>query len=150
MLIQDCCMMLQDAFKKHAADSEQYNCLGAPLFPLVFFKKNLGANTLHEFSSISYIISVGGGGSEGCSSQSDPFVGSVVDRVKSFEESLAVDEVVSYSSWGAKVTNNQVNMTGNTTNSRVKVTRPDLSIGRQFKGDLFKKDIQAIPQLKRP
>ena len=41
------------------------------------------------------IISVAGGGGEGCSRHSDPVVGSVVDRIESLEPGLAEDEVQS-------------------------------------------------------
>lgn len=37
--------------------------------------------------------SVGGGGGEGCCRQTDPRVGSVVDRVEPLEEGLAKEEI---------------------------------------------------------
>ena len=77
--------------------------------------------------------------SKRCGGQSNTFVGSVKYSVESLEESLPVDEVESLSTWGTKVTNNQVNGTSNTTNVRVKGTRPDLTIGSQSKCSLVKK-----------
>ena len=56
-----------------------------------------------------WIISVGGGISECCSRQSDPGLGSVVDRVESLEEELAEDVVQSRSTLVAIVNNNQIN-----------------------------------------
>ena len=53
---------------------------------------------------------------------------SVVDRVESFEVGLAEDEVQPSSGVNANVLNNQVNATGNTTNSSVEATTPDLSV----------------------
>lgn len=92
--------------------------------------------SFHEFL---FDILVGGGVSEGCSSQSDPLVGSVEDGVESFEESLAKDEVQSGSTLATNVTNNQVNLAFNTTNGRVKFTRPDLSIGSQLESGLIER-----------
>ena len=65
---------------------------------------------------------------ECCSSQSDPVVGRVVDRVKSLKEALAKDEVQSRSRIGADIRNNRINATGGTTNKSVEVTRPDLGV----------------------
>jgi len=59
-------------------------------------------------------------------------VGSVEYGVESFEETLAVDEVKSRAAWAANVGNNQVNCAGSTTDNRVEVTRPYLSIGSQI------------------
>ena len=66
-----------------------------------------------------WIISVGGDISECCSRQSDPGLGSVVDRVESLEEELAEDVVQSRSTLGADVINNQINAIGSTINSSV-------------------------------
>jgi hypothetical protein len=73
-------------------------------------------------------ISVGGGIGVCCSRQSDPGVGSVVDRVESLEEELAEGEVLSRSTLGAIVTNNQINAIGSAINNSVLGTRPDLSV----------------------
>ena len=75
-----------------------------------------------------WIILVGHGVGIFCSRQSDPLIASVVDRVESLEEALAQEEVVSRSTGGAKVTNNQINATVNTTNKSVELTRPGLSV----------------------
>jgi hypothetical protein len=74
------------------------------------------------------MISVGGGVGEACSRQSDPGVGSVVDRVESLEEGLAEGEVLSRITRAATVNNNQINAIGSTTNDIVEVTRPYLSV----------------------
>ena len=66
-----------------------------------------------------WIISVGGSISECCSRQSDPGLGSVVDRVESLEEELAEDVVQSRSTLVAIVNNNQINAIGSTPNSSV-------------------------------
>jgi hypothetical protein len=84
---------------------------------------------MFRMSGINDIISVGGGGGEACCRQSDPEVGSVVDRVESLEEGLAEDEVQSRSTIVAVILNNQINAIGSTTNSRVEATRPNLSVG---------------------
>ena len=65
----------------------------------------------------------------GCSSNSNSRIASVQDGIESLEPSQAEYEVKSRSFIAAKVTNNQVNVTGNTANVRVKATRPDLSVG---------------------
>jgi hypothetical protein len=77
---------------------------------------------------MNWFISIGSGGGEGCCRQSNPGVGSVVDRVESLEEGLAEDEVQSRSTVVALVTNNQINATGSTTNSSIEAARPDLSV----------------------
>ena len=87
-------------------------------------------------------ISVGDGVGEGCSSQSDLLVGSVEDRVESLEESHAIDEVESLSTWGANAGNNQVNGTGSTTHGSIKGTRPDLSVGSQIEWNLVNKKLE--------
>ena len=74
------------------------------------------------------IISVAGGVGEGCCRHSDLMVGSVVHSVKSLMETLAQDEVQSWSTVGAVIMNNQINVAGSTTNSSVEATRPDLSV----------------------
>ena len=74
------------------------------------------------------IFSVGGGGGVGRCRYSDSVIASVVDRVESLEEGLSKDEVQSRSTAGAIVLNNQIDATGNTTNSSVEATRPDLSV----------------------
>ena len=100
----------------------------------------------YRVSHLSYrvYISVASGSGKGCSSQSNLSVSSIEDRVESFEETLAIDEVESRSTIAANVTNNHVNPTGSTTRGRVKATRPYLCIGSQFERDLVKKrrDIQ--------
>lgn len=72
--------------------------------------------------------SVGGGVGEGCCRQTDPRVGSVIDRVESPEEGLAEEEVYSRSTLPANVTNNQINVASSTINKRVEDTRQDLSV----------------------
>jgi hypothetical protein len=94
---------------------------------------------MEMFSLINSASLVGGGTGEGCSSYSDTFVGSVEHRVESLEESLAVDKVKSFPTRGANVTNDQVNFSSNTTNVRVKGTRPDLSVGSQSECSLIKR-----------
>ena len=42
---------------------------------------------------MNWFISISGGGGEGCCRQSNPGVGSVVDRVESLKEGLAENEV---------------------------------------------------------
>ena len=79
---------------------------------------------------------VGGGSGKGRCRQSDPLVCSVVDRVESLEKDLAEDKVQSRSTRVAYVSNNQIYFTGGTTNPGVEVTRPDLSIRREFKRSL--------------
>ena len=76
-------------------------------------------------------ISVSGGVGEGCSSKADTLVDSIKDRIESLEPSLAVDEVESGSAVVANGSNNQVNVTGNTTNVSVKRTRPNLTVRSQ-------------------
>ena len=76
-------------------------------------------------------ISVGDGECERSFSESNSFVGSVVNRVESFKETHAENEATRY--WytridRTKVTNNQINFTGNTTDGNVKEARPDLSV----------------------
>ena len=90
------------------------------------------------------IISVGGGVGEGCFRQSDPLVASIVDRVESLEEALAEDEVHSRSTLGANVDNNQINPTFSTTNNRVEVTRPDLSVRGHFECNLVKREEKLL------
>lgn len=82
--------------------------------------------------------------SEACCRQSDPLVGSVVDRVESLQPDLTEDEVQSSSTLGANVLNNQINLTLNTTNITVEDTRPDLSVRGQFECNLMKKKEEIL------
>ena len=93
-----------------------------------------------HLGSLAYrIVSVGSGVSEPCCCQSDPLVGSVVDRVESLQTGLTEDEVHSRSTLGANVLNNQINLILSTTNFRVQGTRPDLSVRGQFEFNLMEK-----------
>ena len=69
-------------------------------------------------------------------SRSDPGIGRVEDYEVSLHEDFAQKEVVSSSTWGSKVTNNQIKAVSSTTNKTVKATRPKLSVRSKFEWNL--------------
>ena len=98
--------------------------------------------------SMSSGILIGGGIGKGRCRQSNPSVASVVDGVESLEKDLAEDEVHSRSTLGTNVSNNQIYITGDTTNIGVEATRPDLSIRSNFERNLGEKERAGILSMK--
>lgn len=84
---------------------------------------------------------VGGSRGEGGSSETNTLVGSVEDRVEALEESETVDEVETLARVGAKVIDNAVDGSGNTTDISIEGSGPDLSIGGQAEGGLWSKKL---------
>ena len=66
------------------------------------------------------------------------FVRSVIDAVKSLKPGLSVDEVQSLARVGPKIADNDIDFAGSPTDGGVQRTRPDLSVGCELKGRLSK------------
>lgn len=74
---------------------------------------------------------------ESSSGESNSLVGSVKDRVEPLKERVTVDEIESLAAWGSKIGDNEVNVAGRATNSRVERTGKQLSICCEGIRDLF-------------
>ena len=109
---------------------------------------------MHYRGLLLLYISVGDGKCERSFSESNSFVGSVVNRVESFKETHAKNEATRY--WYTRIdpctkfTNNQINFTGNTTDGNVKEARPDLSVRWEFEFNLIPKKKNAINMMMIP
>lgn len=90
------------------------------------------------------IASVGGGSRvRGCG-KTDTVVGGIENRVEALEESVAIDEVETFTTGGAKGVDNEVDVARATTNISVKGARPDLAVRGESVGGAANIEVQVL------
>jgi hypothetical protein len=84
------------------------------------------------------IASVGGGSRiRGCG-KTDTVIGGVEHGVEALKESVAIDEVETFTTGCANGVDNEVDVAVTTTNIGIEGARPDLAVGGESAGCLFK------------
>lgn len=86
-------------------------------------------------------ISVGSGACIGGGGKANATIRNVENRVETLEECIPVDKVEAFSTGGAQVSDNQVDIVRCTADGSVECTRPELSIGSELISNLESKPL---------
>lgn len=101
-------------------------------------------NPIRRFREAPCKRLVGGGLGEGGVGKADALVGGIEDGVEALEEGVAVDEVETLAGVGAKVVDDAVDASGNTTDVGVERAGENLTVGSELEGASAVDEEQAL------